>query len=495
MTARGLIVAATRSGSGKTTITLALLAALKRRGIAVRAAKVGPDYIDPAFHAAATGAPSVNLDSWAMPPALLDALAADAAGSAQILIVEGVMGLFDGVPGAPGRTGASADIAARFGLPVLLMLDVSGQSQTAAAVARGLATHDPDVRIAGVVLNRVGSERHRALVADAIASIGVPVLGAVPRDAALAMPERHLGLVQANEHADLAARFDCLAAMAERHLDLDRIAAMAAPLNFQALCGTAGLSLPGWTGQTPVPGACSRHSGAPQSGEPGIHNHDGLGLWIPGSRPPAEPRNDGACHLALPPPGQRIALAADAAFTFVYPHVLDGWRRTGAEIVAFSPLADEPPPESCDACWLPGGYPELHAGALANANRFRDGLRRFAATRPVHGECGGYMVLSEGLEDAHGARHAMAGLLGHAASFAKRKLHLGYREARLLCDNPLGAAGEIIRGHEFHYATVIASGTDERFLALTDAQGRPVGNAGGRRGSVTGTFFHAIARG
>ena len=216
---------------------------------------------------------------------------------------------------------------------------------------------------------------------------------------------------------------------------------------------------------------------------------------MPGSRPPVEPRNDGARHLALPPPGQRIALAADAAFTFVYPHVLEGWRRAGAEIVTFSPLADEPPSESCDACWLPGGYPELHAGALADAHRFRDGLRRFAATRPVHGECGGYMVLGEGLEDAQGVRHAMAGLLGHATSFAKRKLHLGYREARLLADSPLGTAGEIIRGHEFHYATVIAPGTDERFLALTDAQGRAVGNAGGRRGRVTGTFFHAIARG
>ncbi len=495
MTARGLIVAAARSGSGKTTIALALLAALKRRGVAVRAAKVGPDYIDPAFHAAATGAASVNLDSWAMPPPLLDALALEAARNAEVLIVEGVMGLFDGVPGPRGRTGATADIAARFGLPVLLVLDVSGQSQTAAAVVRGLASHDADVRIAGVVLNRVGSERHRALVADAIADVGMPVLGAVPRDAALTIPERHLGLVQANEHADLAARFDRLADMAERHLELDRITALAAPLNFQARCGPVGLSLPGLTGQSPLPGGFSRHSGAPRSGDPGIHNHDGLRLWMPGSRPPAEPRNDGARHLALPPPGQRIALAADAAFTFVYPHVLEGWRRAGAEIVTFSPLADEPPPEDCDACWLPGGYPELHAGALADANRFRDGLRRFAATRPVHGECGGYMVLGEGLEDAQGARHAMAGLLGHATSFATRKLHLGYREARLLADSPLGTAGEIIRGHEFHYATVIAPRTDERFLALTDAQGRSVDAAGGRRGRVTGTFFHAIARG
>jgi cobyrinic acid a,c-diamide synthase len=435
MTARGLIVAASRSGSGKTTVTLGLLAALRRNGIAVRAAKVGPDYIDPAFHAAATGATSVNLDSWAMPPALLDALVGEIAQSAEFLIVEGVMGLFDGVPGPSGRTGTTADLATRLRLPVLLVLDVSGQSQTAAAVVRGLAWHDPDVRIAGVVLNRVGSERHRVLVEDAIDALDIPVFGAVPRDAALTMPERHLGLVQAQEHADLAVRLDRLADMAQRHLDLDRIVASAAPLTVAA----------------------------PSDGP------------------------------ALPPPGQRIAVAADAAFTFMYPHLRDGWRRGGAEIVAFSPLADEPPPNDCDACWLPGGYPELHAGVLANAHRFQGGLRRFGATRPVHGECGGYMVLGEGLEDSQGMRHAMVGLLGHATSFATRKLHLGYREARLLADSPLGQAGSTIRGHEFHYATLISRGTDERFLELTDARGEPLGDAGGRRGHVTGTFFHAIA--
>jgi dethiobiotin synthetase len=211
MTARGLIVAAARSGSGKTTVTLALLAALARRGLAVRAAKAGPDYIDAAFHAAATGTKGINLDSWAMPPSLLDSLAIGAASDAELLVIEGVMGLFDGIPGLPGRCGATADLAARFRLPVLLVLDVSGQSQTAAAVVRGLASHDAAVRVAGVVLNRVGSERHRALVADAISALDIPVVGAVPRDETLALPERHLGLVQAGEHADLAARLDRLA--------------------------------------------------------------------------------------------------------------------------------------------------------------------------------------------------------------------------------------------------------------------------------------------
>jgi cobyrinic acid a,c-diamide synthase len=195
----------------------------------------------------------------------------------------------------------------------------------------------------------------------------------------------------------------------------------------------------------------------------------------------------------LPPPGQRIALACDRAFTFVYPHLLDGWRRAGAEIVTFSPLADEPPPERCDAGWLPGGYPELQAGALAAASRFRAGLARFAQSRPVHGECGGYMVLGQGLIDQDGTRHAMAGLLGHATSFAQRKLHLGYRQARLLVEGPLGSAGSVVRGHEFHYATLTSPGNDAPLADLTDAQGQALGPCGGCRDRVTGSFFHVIA--
>jgi cobyrinic acid a,c-diamide synthase len=434
MTARGLIIAAPHSGAGKTTVTLAILAALKQRGIAIRAAKAGPDYIDPAFHAAATGTPSVNLDTWAMSPPLLDAMAARAARDAEILIVEGVMGLFDGANASPGRRGATADLAAHFGLPVVLVLDVSRQAQSAAAVVRGFATHDPAVRIAGVILNRVASERHAAMVRDAIAALNIPVFGAVPRAAELALPERHLGLVQAGEHRDLTALISRLAALAERHLDLDAIAASAAAFKTKAM-------------------------NAP----------------------------------ALPPPGQRIALAQDQAFSFIYPHLLAAWRDSGAEIMPFSPLRDEPPPERADCCWLPGGYPELHAGTLAAAQRFISGLRHFAETRPVHGECGGYMVLGQSIEDAQGHRHAMTGLLSHATSFAKRKLHLGYRSARLIADTALGRRDTVLRGHEFHYASLTSAGDDEPFAELADAEGRALGHAGGRRGHVTGTFFHAIA--
>ncbi len=434
--ARGLVIAAPHSGAGKTTITLALLAALKRGGLVVRAAKAGPDYIDAAFHAAITGPASVNLDSWAMPRKLLDALAARAADGADFFVIEGAMGLFDGTAGRAGRSGATADLAEHFGLPVVLVLDVARQAQSAAAVVRGFVTHDPAVRIAGVILNRVGSERHRAFVADAVAALGVPVLGALPRQAAVTLPERHLGLVQATEHADLAAFTERLAAAAERHFDLDAIKACATPF-------------------------------APATVDAGM-------------------------QTALPPPGQRIALARDRAFSFIYPHLIDAWRRAGAEILPFSPLADERPPESADSCWLPGGYPELHAEALAAARKFFSGLRRFAETRPVHGECGGYMVLGLSLEDAAGQRHAMTGLLGHSTSFAAGKLHLGYRAARLLSDSVLGRSGTIVRGHEFHYAALTAAGKDEPFAEVTDGEGRAV-EAGGRRGRVTGAFFHAIA--
>jgi cobyrinic acid a,c-diamide synthase len=437
MTARGIIIGAPRSGSGKTSVTIGILRALARRGIAVRGAKSGPDYIDPGFHAAATGRPGVNLDSWAMPPALLNSLASEAARDAELVFVESAMGLFDGIPGEPGRSGSAADLARLYGLPVLLVLDVSGQSQTAAAVAKGFAAYDPEVRIAGVVLNRLGSERHRRLAGDAIEALGLPVVGAILRDPTLNLPERHLGLVQAEEHADLMAHLDRLADMVERSLDLDRIMALAAPM----------------------PSAAADFSGA------------------------------------LPPPGQRIALAQDAAFTFLYPHLASHWRGAGAEIVPFSPLADEAPREDCDVCWLPGGYPELHAGKLATAGNFRTGLKKFAEQKPVHGECGGFMVLGEVLEDADGATHEMLGLLGHSTSFARRKMNLGYRQARLLADCPLGPAGSVVRGHEFHYAQMIAPGDDEKLAELADGQGNALGSFGGRRGHVSGTFFHAIARG
>jgi cobyrinic acid a,c-diamide synthase len=403
----------------------------------VRGTKLGPDYIDPGFHAAATGQSGVNLDSWAMAPALLAALLGDAARTAELVVLESAMGLFDGIPGEKGRSGAAADLARLYRLPSLLVLDVSGQSQTAAAVAKGFVAYDPEVRIAGVILNRVASERHRRLAAEAIEAIGLPVLGSIARDPDLALPERHLGLVQASEHAALKTFIEKMADTIETSVDLERVLALASPIEVAA----------------------------------GSETH------------------------ALSPPGQRIALAEDAAFTFLYPHHLAHWRKAGAEILPFSPLADQGPRLDCDVCWLPGGYPELHAGRLAAAENFRTGMMRFAAKNPVHGECGGYMVLGEALEDAEGVTHRMLGLLSHSTSFAQRKMNLGYRRARLQASCPLGNSGETVRGHEFHYSRMIVPGSDSPLAELADGQGNLLGLSGSRRGHVSGTFFHAIARG
>jgi cobyrinic acid a,c-diamide synthase len=433
--AKALLISAPASGTGKTTLTLALARACRDRGLAVQCFKSGPDYIDPAFHRAATGRASVNLDSWAMPRATIASLVARA-DDADLVLAEGSMGLFDGVAteGASG-TGASADIAEMMGWPVLLVLDPSGQAQTAAAVAAGLRDFRRGVRIAGVVLNRVASPRHEDLVRRAMASVNIPVLGALPRHVPIALPERHLGLVQAEEQARLSELIAEAARLIAAHVDLDALLQLA---------------------------AC-----------------DG----------PAPPADRG---VRARPPGQRIALARDAAFSFVYPHMLEAWRAAGSEIMTFSPLADEAPPETADVCWLPGGYPELHAATIAANHHFRGALHAFAVTRPVHGECGGYMVLGSGLVDANGERHEMTGLLGLETSFAKRRMHLGYREAELTAPIPGQAAGARLRGHEFHYAAILAQ-PDPPLARVRDANGTDVPETGSHRGHITGTFFHLIA--
>ncbi|MFB2594544.1 cobyrinate a,c-diamide synthase [Paracoccus sp. p4-l81] len=433
----GLMIAAPASGSGKTTLTLGLLGALRRRGLAVAPFKNGPDYIDPAFHAAAAGRASFNLDTWAMPAGRIGALADQAAG-ADLILAEGAMGMFDGVavPGECGH-GASADLAALMGWPVVLVLDVGGQAQSAAAVALGFDRLRADVRLAGVVLNRIASPRHLALCRDGLDRVGIPVLGALPRNADLRLPERHLGLVQAAELPQLQAILDQAADFVAAHVDLDALVAAAA----------AG----------PLPGG---------------------------------PAPD------LPLPGGRIALAQDAAFSFVYPHLLAHWRAAGATILPFSPLADQAPDDSADCCWLPGGYPELHAGRLAAAQIYRAGLARFAATRPVHGECGGYMAMGAGLVDADGVRHRMAGLLGLETSFARRRMHLGYRRAHLVAPIPGLPVGADLRGHEFHYATILSQ-PDAPLARVFDATGEKLAETGAFRpqsagGRATGSFFHLI---
>ena len=437
--AAGFIVAAPRSGAGKTTLTLGLMGALKRRGLTVQPFKCGPDYIDPAFHTAATGRPSFNLDTWSMRRELIGELIGNAAADADICIAEGVMGLFDGVAGG-GRCGkgSTADLAALTGWPVILALDVSAQAETAAAIALGCRAYRDDIRLAGVILNRVASLGHERLIRPAIERIGLPVFGSVFRRDSLVLPDRHLGLVQASELTRLQDYLDALSEIVAAEVSLDALISSAGP---NAITG---------------------------------------GDISAASKPP------------VPPPGQRIALAQDRAFSFTYPHILQGWREAGAQIQPFSPLADEPPDATADAVWLPGGYPELHAGALAGCGRFRRGVADAAARGAlVHGECGGYMALGVGLEDSAGHRHQMVGLLGLETSFAKRKLHLGYRRTRLLADCALGRAHNVIFGHEFHYASVLEV-NDDPLLDTEDSLGVPCAERGSRRGSVTGTFFHAI---
>lgn len=425
--ADGLIVAAPASGAGKTFVTLALLAALKARGAAIASAKAGPDYIDPRFHQAATGAPCVNLDPWAMRPALLRSLAAEAAAGAELLVIEGVMGLFDGAEGGGGST---ADLAALLGLPVVLIVDAARQAQSVAALVAGFAGHRADCRIAGVVLNRVSGPRHRTMLTDALAQLAIPVLGALPNDAALGLPSRHLGLVQAGEADNLAGFIARAARLAAENIDLAAFAGLAAPLA------------------------------------------------------------EGAGATALPPPGARVALAEDVAFSFFYPHLGAAWRRAGAEIVRFSPLADEAPDAAADAVILPGGYPELHAGRLASNGMFLDGLAAAARRGAlVYGECGGFMVLGEGLVDADGARHRMAGLLPVTTSFASRKLHLGYR--RLAHDGALPWP-RALRGHEFHYSVVAQEGAGAPLFTAQDSTGRQIAPMGMRRGRVMGAYAHVI---
>lgn len=420
----GLIIAAPSSGAGKTTVTLALLRLLARQGMNVRGAKSGPDYIDPKFHEAACGQPCLNLDAWAMTPDRLHNLAAGDG----TLVIEGAMGLFDGAP--PAGKGAVADLARLFQLPVVLVVDAGRMAGSVAPLVSGFAHFDADVTIAGVILNNVGSDRHEAMLRRALAPLGLPVLAAMRRNKTLAMPSRHLGLVQAGERADLDPFLDRAADALAETLDQDTLQTLLHP--------------------PPTKSAARR----------------------------------------IPPPAQRIAVARDQAYAFCYPHLLADWRAEGAEISFFSPLADEAVP-TCEFLYLPGGYPELHAGRLAANSTFMESLRQAAETTEIYGECGGYMTLGDVLIDADGTAHQMAGLLKLETSFAKRKLHLGYRDLTPLT-GPFKAP---LKAHEFHYATTL-SAKGQPLFAAKDAEGNALPDMGlsQRHGQACthGSFAHLI---
>jgi cobyrinic acid a,c-diamide synthase len=426
--ADGLVIAAPASGGGKTVVTLALLGALMKRGIAVASAKVGPDYIDPQFHQAATGRDCFNLDGWAMDGQTVKGLAAELGADAALTLIEGVMGLFDG---SEEGSGSTADIAEALGLPVILVVDCSHQAQSIAALVHGFRTHRPSLAVPAVILNRVASPRHADMLRKALAQSDVAVLGAVPRDASLALPSRHLGLVQASEHKNLACFLDRAAASVAAHIDMSALLALAKPM---------------------------AAAPAPQ---------------------------------LLPPLGQRMAIARDEAFAFLYPHLISGWRRQGAELAFFSPLADEAPETQADAIYLPGGYPELHAERLSKADVFLNGLRAAAERdRLIYGECGGYMVLGQTLIAADGGAHKMAGLLPVITSFARRKLHLGYR--RLEHEGALPWP-KLLRGHEFHYSMIESQDEGTPLFRASDASARDLGSTGLRRSRVMGSYAHVIA--
>ena len=409
--------------------------ALRRRGQSVGAFKVGPDYLDPSFHAVAAGKPCLNVDPWGMRLATQASVLEQAGEDVDLLVGEGVMGLFDS---AGDGSGATADLAATFTIPTILVVNAKGMGGSAAALVEGFCGHRDDVAIAGVIFNRVRTDAHAQLLRDACrAGTMPPILGFIPDADCLLLPERHLGLVQARELAGLDAQLDQAADLIERRLDLPRLTRLAKP---------------------PAVAVLSHRS------------------------------------IPLRPLGQRIAVADDAAFGFAYPTILNGWRLRGAEILLFSPLADEAPAINADAVFLPGGYPELHGAALAAAEIFHAGLRAAAARGSrIYGECGGYMVLGEALIDRSGTPHVMSGLLPAVTSFAEPRLHLGYRRIVSRIGSPLGLPGSSWRGHEFHYASEVAARAPPLFK-LADARSTPLADAGCALGNVCGSFIHLIDR-
>jgi cobyrinic acid a,c-diamide synthase len=392
-----LVIAAPMSGSGKTTLVAGLIAALAARGLRIAPFKVGPDYIDPTYHTLAAGRACRNLDAWMLPPDRVRALFARHAADADLALVEGVMGLFDGLSGSDD-TGSTAHLARLLDAPVLLVLDVSAMARSGAAIVQGMHDFDPRVHVAGVLLNRVGSPGHARMVSDAIESeVGVPVAGYLTRDDALNLPERHLGLIPTLEPGRWRTWLDAAREKIGATVNLDQVLELArrAP---------------------PLP---------PVEEDPFIFKTE---------------------------PQTVIAVARDAAFNFLYEDNLDLLRGAGAEVEFFSPLSDRSLPRGTQGIYLCGGFPEIYAAELAaNTALFDDIRAAFRAGIPIYGECGGLMYLTEKILDAQNAAHAMVGILpGHSAMTGR--LTLGYRVVRAVKDNWLWRAGEMMRGHEFHYS-------------------------------------------
>ena len=387
-----LVIAATQSGAGKTTIVTGLLAALRHRGLQVQSFKAGPDYIDPGYHALASGRPAHNLDSWLTPAERLPEILAEEAADADVAIIEGVMGLYDG-----GRQGISstAEIAKIIKAPVLLVIDAKSMGASAAAIAKGFREYDAGVQLAGVILNRLGSVTHENMIREAMAGIDMEVFGALHRDEALHMPERHLGLLPVEENQEQEL-IDRLGEAVSKSLELDRMLALA-------------------------------HSAAPIPLR-------AASWW------------DSAYRC-------RIGVARDEAFSFYYPASIKVLERLGAEIIPFSPLHDAVLP-AVDGLFIGGGFPEMFADKLMANTALRGQLRQRAeAGMPILAECGGYMYLMESLRDFTGQVYEMAGVFAGQAVMKEKLQMVGYVEAELQQDSLLGKAGLKLKGHEFHFST------------------------------------------
>jgi cobyrinic acid a,c-diamide synthase len=403
-----LVIAGTHSGVGKTTLTLGIMAALRRRGLVVQGFKAGPDYIDPSYHTAVTGRPSRNLDSWMTGPDAVREIFLRASTDADISVIEGVMGLYDGRDAA-SNTGSTAEIATLLKAPVILVVDAASMARSAAAVVLGFQRLDPEVRLAGVIVNRIGGESHLRLVRTAIEQVcGIPVLGGLAREEGIEIPERHLGLIPALERGELAPLFERLADIAERSVDLNRLVEIA--------------------------------RSAPAAPQPG--------RWLferttnRGGGPSGQPR-------------ATIAVARDSAFHFYYPENLELLEQFGARLVEFRPLEGELVPDDADGLYIGGGFPEEYAERLAAQSAVREDVRRrIEAGLPTFAECGGFMFLTKSITDRAGNTYPMVGVIPAEVRMQDRLAALGYREVRALCDSFLMAGGEYARGHEFHYSTV-----------------------------------------
>lgn len=434
MTGR-LVIAGVASGTGKTTVVAALCAAWRRRGRIVQPFKAGPDYIDPGYHTQAAGRSCRNLDSFLLEPPMLRAVFARGARGADLALVEGVMGLYDGRDGTT-ETGSTAEVAKLIDAPVVVVLDVRAQSRTAAAVALGCIRYDPALRIAGFILNRVGSDTHARWATEAVeAATGLPVLGAVPRDPALSLPERHLGLVPTAEHALSDTYLEHLAAVAERSLALDRLEDIA------------------------------------------------------GRAPELEDDDDAAALGPARPAQIRIAIARDAAFSFYYEDSVELLERAGAEPVPFSPLADTGLPERITGIYIGGGFPELYARDLgANVPMRRAVVDAAARGAVIVAECGGLMYLGRALTDFAGQRHEMVGLVPVETAMTARRLTLGYRTLAARRSNPLLRRGETVRAHEFHYSELTGVVPEEH--VAFDVAERPGAGSGYATDRLLASYLH-----